>query len=129
MTLRLETNWKCAGDTELTLRCDVARMLAGIAIPTAEGADSTHSAPGDALAARLKQNIESAFALARVGAGAGGWRNGGGGPGRAWGEDDAIRAADPVGVSRSLCTRGQPAHRRRRSLGRTIVRRRAALGG
>jgi cytochrome c peroxidase len=66
MTVRLDGDWKCDGDTELAVRFDVARAFDGVAISPDNGGDSTHSAPGDAIAKRLRQNIERAFAFVRV---------------------------------------------------------------
>ena len=51
-----------AGDTDASVDFDVDRLFGGISPSPAHGADSTHSAPGDALAARLKSNLATAFA-------------------------------------------------------------------
>jgi cytochrome c peroxidase len=63
MTVRLEQSFKIAGDTTLSLRFDVARIFDGVTARSSDGSDSTHSAPGDPLAARLKTNVQRAWSF------------------------------------------------------------------
>jgi cytochrome c peroxidase len=64
MTVRLEQPLEITGDTTLALRFDVARIFDSLSVRSGDGSDSTHSAPGDPVAARLKSNIQRAWTLA-----------------------------------------------------------------
>lgn len=63
MTVRLEKDWHCESDTALTLRLDVANALGDAGLQSADGSNTTHSAEGDARAAKMKRNIEHAWSL------------------------------------------------------------------
>jgi cytochrome c peroxidase len=66
-TVRLPGRWKVDGETGLTLRLEVSRLLPE-KIESAGGGDSTHSAAGDPVAARLRQRIPGAFEFRQVAA-------------------------------------------------------------
>ena len=51
------------GATQVDLAFDLAEVLQGISLHAGNGMESTHSAPGDGLALRLKSNVERAFTL------------------------------------------------------------------
>lgn len=64
MRVRLARNFRVEQDSALHLAFDVAKVLAGaslIVIEAKNGGDTTHSAPGDKLAAHLTANVEQAF--------------------------------------------------------------------
>jgi cytochrome c peroxidase len=65
-SVSLQHDFRIDGPTAATLDFDVARLFTGFS-PQTPGADSTHSAPGDALATKIKANIEGAFTLAEAG--------------------------------------------------------------
>ena len=67
MTVRLVHIFQVEQGSTLNLAFDVAKAFAAvnpILIQPTNGSDSTHSAPGDKLAARLKANIQKAFQVA-----------------------------------------------------------------
>ena len=71
MTVMLAQHFKIAADSVLDVDFDVARVFDGlskITIQSRDGGDSTHSGPGDILAAHLATNITSAFKFVRVAA-------------------------------------------------------------
>ena len=73
MTIRVEQPFEIAGDSTLGLRFEVARVLSGVQVRAGQVGATTHSAPGDALAARLRGNVSQAWSFA-------GFRAGGGAP-------------------------------------------------
>ena len=65
MAVRLNQNFRIERNSAINLAFDVANVFSAaqvIAIQPNGGGDSTHSAPGDKLAAQLKSNVERAFA-------------------------------------------------------------------
>jgi len=54
---------RISGDAVATVDFDVAQLFNGISLSPLDGADSTHSAPNDPLAARLKANLSTAFRI------------------------------------------------------------------
>ena len=66
MTVTLSREFELTGESRLELDFDVEKVfsaVAPIAIGPQAGEDSTHSAQGDTLAARLKTNVERAIAF------------------------------------------------------------------
>lgn len=64
MRVRLARHFRVKQDSALHLAFDVAKVFAGaypIVIEAKNGGDTTHSAPGDKLAAHLTANVEQAF--------------------------------------------------------------------
>lgn len=66
MQVAVETPLDIAGDTAVDLVWDLARSLERVRLQPEEGGDSTHSAPGDALADRLVQTVPRSFRVERV---------------------------------------------------------------
>ncbi len=69
MTVTLRSDLDLTQDSQISLRFDLRKLLDGphpIAIRPDHGGESTHSAPGDALATAFKTNAEQAFTLASV---------------------------------------------------------------
>ena len=63
MTVRLEKDWHCEADTALTVRLDVASALGDAGLQSADGSNTTHSAAGDARAAKMRGSIQHAWSL------------------------------------------------------------------
>jgi hypothetical protein len=66
MTVTLQGDMAVNGETQAEIAFDLATVLQGVSPRAGNGAESTHSAPGDRLTARLKANIERAFTLETV---------------------------------------------------------------
>jgi len=70
-TVRVEQAFTMDEDATLGLRFDVGRLLDGVHVQANDGSATTHSAPGDALATKLRRNVATAWSFAsfRVGSG------------------------------------------------------------
>src|SRR5579871_4895270 len=66
MTVALQGDFAIDGETQADIAFDLATVFQGVSPRAGNGAESTHSAPGDHFATRLKANVEHAFRLETV---------------------------------------------------------------